>query len=57
MGQTLNQKIIAKASGKKGCVAKTSDTLVKRGFVLTVARPTHLIHESQATVQMASFPI
>ena len=31
-----------------GCVAKTSGELVKVAFVLTVARPTHSIHEHLA---------
>ncbi len=31
-----------------GCVAKTSGSLVEVVFVLTVARPTHLVHETQA---------
>ena len=40
-----------------GCVAKTSDSLVEVAKVPTVARPTHLVHEPQAPVQVASFSI
>ncbi len=37
-----------------GCVAKTSGSLVEVVFVLTVARPTYLVHEPQAPFQVAS---
>ena len=35
----------------EGCVAKTSDSLVGVVFVLTVARPTHPVHEHLAPQQ------
>ena len=41
----------------KGCVAKTSVSLEMIVFILTVARPTCLVHEPKAPFQVASFPI
>ena len=40
-----------------GCVAKTSGSLIGIVFILTVACPTHLVHEPKAPLQVASFPI
>ena len=41
----------------KGCVAKTSGSLVEVVFVLTIARPSYFVHEPKAPFQVASFPI
>ena len=40
-----------------GCVAKTGVSLLKVAFILTVPRHRDPLHELQASVQMASFPI
>ena len=45
----------SQASG--GSVAKTSGSLIEVAKVLIVARPTHLVHEPQATLQVASLSI
>lgn len=42
---------------RMGCVAKTGESLVKIAFVLTALNYRHLLHESQAPIQVASFPI
>ena len=39
----------------KGCVAKTSGSLVEVAKIRIVARPTHPVHELQAPLQVASF--
>ena len=48
---------MASDGSRWGCVAKTSGSLVDVVFVLTIARPTHRVHEPKAPIQVASLPI
>jgi hypothetical protein len=45
------------ADANLGCVAKTGVSLVEVAKVPTVARSTDPVHEPQAPLQVASFPI